>query len=70
MKANDEKAVIPLCTDELNYHKYEHIHVGWDGLFEVGLMRKYASGETYEYKELYEKEWAEEEKRIKEKHPH
>jgi hypothetical protein len=35
----------------------------------VGLMRKYASGGTYEYKESYEKEWVEEEKRIKEKHP-
>ncbi|PJI06553.1 MULTISPECIES: hypothetical protein [Clostridium] len=69
MKANDKKAVLPLCTDELNYHKYEHIHVRWDGLFEVGLMRKYASGGTYEYKELYEKEWKREEKRIMEKHP-
>jgi len=68
MNANDKKAVIPLCTDELNYHKFEHIHVRWDGLFEVGLMRKYASGGTYGYKESYEKEWIEEEKRIK-KHP-
>lgn len=68
MKANDEKAVLPLCTDELNYHKFEHIHVRWDGLFEVGLMRKYASGGTYDYKESYEKKWKEEEKRIREKH--
>lgn len=69
MKANDDKAVLPLCTDELNYHKYEHIHVRWDGLFEVGYMRKYASGGTYEYKELFEKEWVEVEKRIKDKYP-
>jgi len=69
MKINDEKAVLPLCTDEVNYHRYEYIHVRWDGLFEVGLMRKYASGGTYKYKEAYEKEWIEEENRIKEKHP-
>lgn len=69
MKANDGKGVLPVCTDEMNYHKCEHIHVRWDGLFEVGLMRKHASGGKYEYKELYEKEWVEEEKRIKENHP-
>jgi hypothetical protein len=69
MKENDEKAILPLCTDEINYHKYGHIHVRWDGLSEVGLMRKQASGGTYEYKELYEKEWLKEEKRIKERHP-
>lgn len=38
MKENDAKAVLPICTDELNYHRYDHIHVRWDGLFEVGLM--------------------------------
>ena len=69
LKANDKNAILPLCTDELNYHKFEHIHVRWDGLFEVGLMRKYASGGKYKYKEVYEKEWIEEEKIIKEKHP-
>lgn len=68
MKANDNKAVLPQCTDEQNYHIFEHIHVCWDRLFEVGLMRKYASGGRYKYKELYEKEWIEEEKRIREKH--
>lgn len=69
MKAGERKAVLPICTDELNYHKFEHIHVRWDLLFEVGRMRKYASGGKYEYKEKYEKEWKEEEKRIKEEHP-
>lgn len=39
------------------------------GLFEVGLMRKYASGGKYEYKELCEKEWLEEEKKISKEHP-
>lgn len=68
LKSNDEKAILPLCTDELNYHKFEHIHVRWDGLFKVGLMRKYANGGKYKFKELYEKEWVEEEKIIKEKH--
>jgi hypothetical protein len=69
MKANDEKAILPVCTNELNYHRYENIHVCWDGLFEVGLMRKLSSGGTYEYKELIEKEWREEEKRIRERYP-
>jgi len=69
MKPNENKAVLPLCTDELNYHKFEHIHVRWDGLFEVGLMRKYASGGSYTYKEHIEKEWQEEEKKISEEHP-
>lgn len=69
LKANEGKVVLPVCTDEHNYHRFEYIHVRWDGLFEVGYMRKLASGGKYEYKELVEKEWAEEEKRIKEKHP-
>lgn len=37
MKENDTQAVLPVCTDELNYHRFDHIHVRWDGLFEVGL---------------------------------
>ncbi|MCB7071642.1 hypothetical protein LIZ76_17175 [Caldibacillus sp. 210928-DFI.2.22] len=69
MKVNDEKVALPICTNEFNYHNYEHIHVCWDGLFEVGYLRKHASGGTYKYKELFEKEWVVEEKRIKDKHP-
>lgn len=69
MNTNDKKAVLPICTDELNYHKFEHIHVNWDGLFEVGLMRRYASGGSYKYKETYEREWTEEENRIRQEHP-
>ena len=69
MKENDAKAVLPICTDELNYHRFDHIHVRWDGLFEVGLMRRYASGNNYEYKESYERAWKEEEKKIKNEHP-
>lgn len=69
MKPNENRAVLSLCTDEINYHKFEHIHVRWDGLFEVGLMRKYASGGTYTYKEQIEREWQEEEKKIIEEHP-
>ena len=69
MKENDAKAVLPICTDELNYHRFDHIHVRWDGLYEVGLMRRYASGDNYEYKESYERAWKEEEKKIKNEHP-
>ena len=57
MKADETKAQLPVCTDEFNYHNFEHIHVKWDGLFEVGLMRKLASGGEYKYKNSYEKEW-------------
>ncbi len=69
MKANEDKAVLPICTDELNYHKFEHIHVSWDGLFEVGIMRKLASGGKYQYKELFDKKWQKEEENIKQQHP-
>ena len=69
LKEKEQKATLPMCTDEFNYHHFEHIHVRWDGLFEVGLMRKYASGGRFEYKEQYEKEWAEEEKKISKQHP-
>ncbi len=69
MRKNDGKAELPVCTDEFNYHRFEHIHVNWDGCFEVGTMRKYASGGKYEFKELYEKEWAKEEEKLKEEHP-
>lgn len=68
MKKNDKKATLPICTNELNYHIYEHIHVSWDPLFEVGLMRKLASGGKYEYKELFEKKWREEEEKIGKNH--
>jgi hypothetical protein len=68
MRKNDREAELPICTDEVNYHLFEHIHVSWDGCFEVGTMRKYASGGKYEFKELYEKEWAKEEERLKEEH--
>lgn len=69
MTSSENKAVIPVCTDELNYHKFEHIHVSWDGLFEVGTMRKLASGGEYKYKQLYEEAWIEEEKNIANNHP-
>lgn len=69
MKASDKKAILPLCTNEVNYNIYENIHVSWDGLFEVGQMRKLASGGKYNYKELIENKWKEEEKKIREKYP-
>lgn len=69
MKQNNTKAVLPVCTDEFNYHHFEHIHVKWDGLFEVGLMRKLASGGKYQYKEAYEQEWRKEEENLKQQHP-
>lgn len=49
--------ILPVCTDEVNYHRYEHIHVKWDGLFEIGILRKIASGGKYLGKEIVEKQW-------------
>lgn len=69
MKADETKAQLPVCTDEFNYHNFEHIHVKWDGLFEVGLMRKLASGGEYKYKNLYEKEWEKEEEKLRQEYP-
>lgn len=62
-------AVIPVCTDELNYFHFEHIHVNWDLLFEVGNIRKLASGGSYQFKEMFEKQWKEEEKHLQKEHP-
>lgn len=69
MSEENEKIVLPICTDEVNYHQFVHIHVRWDGLFELGLMRRLANGGNYKYKEIYEKEWVKEEKKIIEEHP-
>ena len=68
MKAGEIKAQLPVCTDEFNYHNFEHIHVKWDRLFEVGLMRKFASGGEYKYRDLYEKEWEKEEQKLRQEH--
>lgn len=69
MKTSETKTVLPVCTDEFNFHQFEHIHVKWDGCFEVGLMRKLTSGGKYQYKELFEKEWEQEEEITKQQHP-
>lgn len=69
MNKRDNKAIIPQCTDEINYHHFGHIHVKWDGLFEIGYMRKLASGGIYDFKEEVEKKWVEIEKSLKNEHP-
>mgnify|MGYP003100170795 CR=1 FL=1 len=35
LKAGNTTVTLAKCTDEFNYHHFEHIHVRWDGLFEV-----------------------------------
>ena len=60
-------ATLEVCTDELNYHHFGHVHVKWDGLFEVGRMRKLAMGE-YEFKDKIDQLWKLEEKRLKKEH--
>lgn len=48
LQAHEHSAKLPLCTDEVNYHQFNHIHIQWDGLFEVGRMRRIASeGRTF-----------------------
>lgn len=69
MTPTDKIGEIRLCTDELNYHREEFIHVTWDLLFEVGTMRKLASGGTYKSKELYDKLLAKEEEKIINENP-
>lgn len=69
MKAAEQTAILPVCTDEMSYFHFEHIHVSWDGLFEVGRIRKLASGESLRYKEQLEKEWEKEEEILKRSHP-
>lgn len=69
LKAGNTTVTLAKCTDEFNYHHFEHIHVRWDGLFEVGVMRKYASGGNFKYKDEYEKKWDEEEQKIIDEHP-
>lgn len=63
-------ASLSLCTDESNYHHFEQIHVSWDGLFEVGRMRKIATSDsTKQYLQQLQDAWKEEEERLKEEHP-
>ena len=69
MNEKTNVATIPQCTDEVNFHHFEYVHVKWDGLFEVGYMIKLASGGSYKFKEEYEKEWIKFEEELKEKHP-
>lgn len=68
MKVTEGAVALPVCTNEVNYCHFEHIHVKWDGLFEVGRMRKLASRESYQYKEQLEKEWEKEEEILKRSH--
>lgn len=68
MKVTEGAVALPVCTNEVNYCHFEHIHVKWDGLFEVGRMRKLASREGYQYKEQLEKEWEKEEEILKRSH--
>ena len=69
MTSTESHAFLPICTDEINFHQFEQIHVSWDGLFEVRTMRKLASGGSYPFKQLYEKEWQKEEEKLKQQHP-
>lgn len=69
LKLNEEKTVVPVCTDEMNYHHFEYVHVRGDGLLAVGFMRKLASGGRYEYKENFDKEWEKQEALDKTQHP-
>ena len=47
MRGDEGKAVLSVCTDEVNHCHFEHIHVIWVGLFEVERIRKLAIRESY-----------------------
>ena len=61
--------LLPICTNEINYHRFDQIHVKWDGLCEVEIMRKLASGGLYAFKETADIKWKREEAEIAKKHP-
>ena len=65
----DQNIILPICTNEINYHKFDHIHVKWDGLFEVEQMRKLASEGLYTFKENADVKWQKEETSLAKKHP-
>ena len=70
LSKEENVATLFLCTDESNYHRFEQIHVSWDGLFEVGRMRKLATPDSAKkYLQQLQEAWKEEEKRLKEEHP-
>lgn len=70
LSVEENTASLSLCTDESNYHHFEQIHVSWDGLFEVGRMRKLATPDSAkQYLQQLQAAWKEEEKRLKEEHP-
>ena len=70
LSEEENTASLSLCTDESNYHHFEQIHVSWDGLFEVGRMRKLATPDSAkQYLQQLQAAWKEEEKRLKEEHP-
>lgn len=69
MKINERNAEIPVCTNEMNYFMFNQIHVKWDELFIVQLMRKRACGGKYTFKEMSHKEWEKEEEQLRKKHP-
>ncbi len=66
-KSDTLVATLKVCTDELNYHHFGQVHVKWEGLFEVGRMRKLAMGE-YKFKDKIDQLWKLEEKRLKKEH--
>lgn len=66
--ANQNKTTLTQCTDEFNYYHFEQIHVSWDGLFEVGMMRKAAMGHN-PYLEELKKAWTKEEEKLQTEHP-
>ena len=67
--SKDGKSKISICTDENNYFNLPMVHVRWDLSNQSGTMRRLASGGSYSYKELYEKEWKKEEEKIAQSRP-
>lgn len=63
------RAILPVCTDEINYHHIEQIHVCWDLINEVQTMRKISNPEQYIAKIELEKAFEKEEEKIAKENP-
>ena len=62
-----DKVTLQICTNEINYHHPELIHVSWDRLIEVGHMRKKVLDKDPVYQENMKKMmelWNKEEQRL------
>lgn len=69
LNETNTKTILPICTNEINYHHFEYIHIDTDGIKTLEYMRKLANSKQYEFKEKLNTEWEKAEENIAKKHP-